>query len=51
MTQEQLAHQVGGARQSVNAALRGFEWRGWIEMHNQAVTVKQAPALRRFAGN
>jgi CRP/FNR family transcriptional regulator, cyclic AMP receptor protein len=51
MTQEQLAHQVGGARQSVNAALRGFERRGWIEMHNQAVTVKQAPELRRFAGN
>ncbi|MGH3196376.1 MAG: Crp/Fnr family transcriptional regulator [Streptosporangiaceae bacterium] len=51
MTQEELAHQVGGTRQSVNAALRGFERRGWIEVHNQAMTVKQAAALGRFAGN
>ena len=50
MTQEELAHQVGGTRQSVNAALRGFERRGWIEVRNQAVTVKQAAALGRFAG-
>ena len=51
MTQEELAHRVGGARQSVNAALRGFERRGWIQVHNQAVTVKQAAALSRFAGD
>jgi len=37
-------------RQSVNAALRGFERRGWIEMHDRAVTVKQPDALGRFAG-
>jgi len=49
MTQEQLAHQIGGARQSVNAALRGFERRGWIQVRNQAVTVKQAAALSQFA--
>ena len=51
MSQEELAHQVGGTRQSVNAALRGFERRGWIEVHDRAVTVKQAAALGRFAGN
>jgi len=51
MTQEQLAHQIGGARQSVNAALRGFERRGWIQVRNQAVTVKQAAALSQFAGH
>lgn len=50
MSQEQLAHQVGGTRQSVNAALRGFQRRGWIEMHDRAVTVKQAAALGRFVG-
>ena len=50
MSQEEFAHQVGGARQSVNAALRGFERRGWIEVHDRAVTVKQAAALGRFAG-
>jgi CRP/FNR family cyclic AMP-dependent transcriptional regulator len=50
MNQEQLAHQVGGSRQSVNIALRGFERRGWIEVHGRAVTVKEAAALGSFAG-
>ena len=51
MSQEQLAHQAGGSRQSVNAALRSFERRGWIEVRGRTVTVKQPAALSRFAGN
>lgn len=51
MTQEELAHQAAGSRQSINAALRGFERRGWIEIHDRRVTVKQAGALRLFAGD
>jgi CRP/FNR family transcriptional regulator, cyclic AMP receptor protein len=50
MSQEELAHQAGCTRQSVNAALRGFERRGWIEMDGRAVTVKQPDALGRFSG-
>jgi CRP/FNR family transcriptional regulator, cyclic AMP receptor protein len=50
MSQEELAHQVGSTRQTVNAALRGFERRGWIEIHDRAVTVKQPAAMGRFAG-
>ena len=50
LSQEELAHQAGGTRQSINATLRGFERRGWIDVHDRAVTIKQAPALRRFAG-
>jgi CRP-like cAMP-binding protein len=50
MSQEEFAHQVGGTRQSVNAALRGFEKRGWIEVHDRTVMIKQAAALGRFAG-
>jgi CRP/FNR family transcriptional regulator, cyclic AMP receptor protein len=50
LSQEELAHQVGGTRQSVNAALRGFERRGWIELQDRSVVVKQAAALSRFAG-
>ena len=50
MSQEELAHQVGGTRQSVNAALRGFERRGWLEVRDRAVTVKQAAVLGRSAG-
>ena len=51
MSQEQLAHQAAGTRQSVNAALRGFERRGWIELHDRGVTVRQAALLSQFAGN
>jgi CRP-like cAMP-binding protein len=50
ISQEELAHQAGGSRPSVNATLRGFERRGWIQMRGRAVTVTQAAALSRFAG-
>jgi CRP/FNR family transcriptional regulator, cyclic AMP receptor protein len=50
LSQEELAHQVGSTRQSVNAALRGFEKRGWLELRDRAVTVRDAAALSRFAG-
>jgi len=51
MNQEELAHQAGGSRQSINAALRGFERRGWIKVRGRAVTVTNAAALGRFAGS
>ena len=51
VNQEELAQQVGGTRQSVNAALRGFERRGWIEAHDRVITVRQPAALGRFAGS
>ena len=50
LSQEELAHQAGGSRQSVNAALRGFERRGWIQVSGRTVSVTQAAALSRFAG-
>jgi CRP/FNR family transcriptional regulator, cyclic AMP receptor protein len=50
MSQEEFAQQAGGTRQSVNAALRGFERRGWIQMHERTIMVKQAAALSQFAG-
>jgi CRP-like cAMP-binding protein len=51
MSQEELAHQAGSTRQTVNAALRGFEKRGWIKVQDRAVTIKQAEAMGRFAGH
>jgi CRP/FNR family transcriptional regulator, cyclic AMP receptor protein len=51
LTQEQLARQVAGTRQSVNAALRGFERRGWIAVEGRAVTLRQPEVLARFAGS
>jgi len=50
LTQEQLAHHAAGTRQSVNAALRGFERRGWITVDGRAVTVREPEMLARFAG-
>jgi CRP/FNR family cyclic AMP-dependent transcriptional regulator len=50
LTQEQLAHHAAGTRQSVNAALRGFERRGWITVDGRAVAVRQPQMLARFAG-
>jgi CRP-like cAMP-binding protein len=50
LSQEELAHQAAGTRQSINAALRGFERRGWIEVQDRAVRIKEATALARFAG-
>jgi len=49
LTQEQLAHHAAGTRQSVNAALRGFERRGWITVNGRVVTVRQPQLLARFA--
>lgn len=51
LTQEEYARLLGSTRQSVNIALRSFERRGWIEMRDRSVTVKQAAALARFAGD
>jgi len=51
LTQEEYARLIGGTRQSVNIALRGFERRGWIEIHDRSISVKQPDALARFAGD
>lgn len=51
LTQEEYARLLGSTRQSVNIALRAFERRGWIEMHDRNVTVRQPSALTRFVGD
>jgi len=51
LTQEQFAHLAAGTRQSVNAALRGFEKRGWITVNGRDVTVRQPEMLAHFAGD
>jgi CRP/FNR family transcriptional regulator, cyclic AMP receptor protein len=50
LTQEELAHHAAGTRQSVNAAMRSFERRGWITVDGRAVTVREPDMLARFAG-
>ncbi len=50
LTQEQFARLAAGTRQSVNAAMRGFEKRGWITVDGRDVTVRQPELLAHFAG-
>jgi CRP-like cAMP-binding protein len=50
LTQTDLAHMVGGSRQSVNQILHALAARGFIEIEGQSVVIKQAGALRRRAG-
>lgn len=50
LTQGELAQQAGGTRQSVNAALRAFERRGWIQAASRSLTVAEPESLARFAG-
>src|SRR5262249_18261209 len=49
MSQSELAAAVGGVRQSVNAALRGFERRGWVRVNGQTVIVRDREVLARYA--
>lgn len=49
MSQSELAAAVGGVRQTVNAALRGLERRGWIRMEGRAVMVHDRTALEEYA--
>jgi CRP/FNR family transcriptional regulator, cyclic AMP receptor protein len=51
LTQEEYARRLGSTRQSVNIAMRGFERRGWIEIGDRTVMVRQPDALARFAGS
>jgi CRP/FNR family transcriptional regulator, cyclic AMP receptor protein len=51
LTQEELAHHAAATRQSVNAALHGFEKRGWITVDGRAVTVRRPEMLAHFAGD
>jgi CRP-like cAMP-binding protein len=50
LTQSDLADRVGATRQTVNAALQGFQRRGWISVDHRDVTLHDIAALRRFVG-
>lgn len=48
LTQSELAERVGATRQTVNAALQGFQRRGWITVRGHEVAIHDPEALRRF---
>jgi CRP/FNR family cyclic AMP-dependent transcriptional regulator len=49
-TQVELATMVGGARQTVNQALRSLESRGYIRSAGRAFELLDREQLRRLAG-
>jgi CRP/FNR family cyclic AMP-dependent transcriptional regulator len=50
LTQTELATMVGGARQSVNQALKSLQARGYIRVAGRAVEILDPQELRRLAG-
>jgi CRP/FNR family transcriptional regulator, cyclic AMP receptor protein len=50
LTQAEMAAAVGASRQSLNAALRDFQRRGWITVRPGSIELRDPDALRRFAG-
>jgi len=50
VTQSDLARMVGGSRQSVNQILGTLRDRGFLEVENRTLTVKDLDGLRRRAG-
>jgi CRP/FNR family transcriptional regulator, cyclic AMP receptor protein len=49
VTQSDLAHMVGGSRQSVNQVLHWFQGRGYLEISGRRILVARLDALRRRA--
>jgi CRP/FNR family cyclic AMP-dependent transcriptional regulator len=50
ITQVELASMVGGARQTVNQALRSLEARGYIRSNGRVIEILDREQLRRLAG-
>jgi CRP-like cAMP-binding protein len=50
ITQVELATMVGGARQTVNQALRSLESRGYIRANGRMFEILDRDQLRRLAG-
>lgn len=48
LSQRELAARLGASRQRVNAALAGFQRRGWIALDGHKLTVREPGALERL---
>jgi len=48
VTQRELGHMVGGARESVNRHLHAWQKAGLIEVHKGSIGIRDAGRLRRF---
>lgn len=50
LTQADIASSVGASRQSVNAALRDFQRRGWISTSGRTIEILDRAELSRYVG-
>ncbi|MGX9353934.1 Crp/Fnr family transcriptional regulator [Roseobacteraceae bacterium S113] len=48
MTQQEIAQELGTAREVVSRALKSFDTAGWIRLSRGSVTVENAPALQSY---
>lgn len=48
MTQQEVAQELGTAREVISRTLKSFESKGWIALSRGTVTVNDAPALRSY---
>lgn len=51
LTQAELAAHVGASRQSLNAAIKQFERRGWVRLRGRDIHLVDAAQLERFVGS
>lgn len=51
LTQAEIASRVGASRQSVNAALRDFQRRGWMQVEGHKIRIRNVAALKNFVGD
>ena len=49
LTQQEMAHYVGCARDAVNKTFANFAARGWLELDPSRIRVTDLPALRAFS--
>ncbi len=50
LTQSDIAHMVGGSRQTVNQILKSFERKRYVELQGRRIVIKNPQQLRRRAG-
>ena len=48
-TQEQIANEIGTAREVVSRVLKSFEERGWVKVSRRSILVTDQEALTQFA--
>ncbi len=51
LTHQQLAAELGTAREVVSRLLKDFERHGWLALHRGHIAITDAGALREFAGH